>query len=339
MGKAEIQNALLDEIARGQLSPSALVATRFGMARQTVSKYLNELVGSNVLTKTGRGKSVKYQLVENTKGATFKLGVDVDEDTIWSELSAGVLDDLAENERRICHYGFTEMANNAIDHSEGSTLEVTIRKSARRVAMLVIDNGIGIFQKISKALQLVDHRQALLELSKGKFTTDPSRHTGEGIFFTSRMFDRFMMLSETLALIHSVSGDWLIEDKDSELNGTNVIMTLNIPSRRTITEVFDEYSSGPDDHRFAKTKVPLNLAQIGQDELVSRSQARRVLARVDRFTEVILDFAGVTYVGQAFADEIFRVFKLQNPEVQLDYVNANIEVQKMILRALKHESR
>ena len=56
------------------------------------------------------------------------------------------------------------------------------------------------------------------------------------------------------------------------------------------------------------THIPLRLAEYGEDNLVSRSQAKRVLARVDRFEEVILDYSGIRAVGQAFADEIFRVF-------------------------------
>ena len=54
---------------------------------------------------------------------------------------------------------------------------------------------MGIFKKIQKALDLLDERHAILELAKGKLTTDPKHHTGEGIFFTSRMFDEFTILS------------------------------------------------------------------------------------------------------------------------------------------------
>lgn len=45
-------------------------------------------------------------------------------------------------------------------------------------------------------LDLPSH--AILELSKGKFTSDPARHSGEGIFFTSRMCDKFEILSKGL---------------------------------------------------------------------------------------------------------------------------------------------
>lgn len=52
-----------------------------------------------------------------------------------------------------------------------------------------------------------------------------------------------------------------------------------------------------------------------------------------RFRHVALDFAGVHWIGQAFADEIFRVFARAHPEVELMPVHADPEVQQMIRRA------
>ena len=63
------------------------------------------------------------------------------------------------------------------------------------------------------------------------------------------------------------------------------------------------------------------------------SQAKRLLQRVEHFRHVVLDFAEVARVGQAFADEIFRVFANAHPEVELLAVNALPEVQQMIRRA------
>jgi hypothetical protein len=50
----------------------------------------------------------------------------------------------------------------------------------------------------------------------------------------------------------------------------------------------------------------------------------------------VLDFSGVTTVGQAFADEVFRVFRLKHPEVELVPVKANSGVKRMISRAEVH---
>jgi len=37
----------------------------------------------------------------------------------------------------------------------------------------------------------------------------------------------------------------------------------------------------------------------------------------------------VSTIGQAFADEIFRVFQIQNPDVHLVSINMSEQVQKM----------
>ena len=51
----------------------------------------------------------------------------------------------------------------------------------------------------------------------------------------------------------------------------------------------------------------MRLAQLSS-ALVSRSQAKWVMNRATQFKTVILDFEGVVHVGQAFVDEVFRVF-------------------------------
>lgn len=75
------------------------------------------------------------------------------------------------------------------------------------------------------------------------------------------------------------------------------------------------------------------MANHGAEQLVSRSQAKRLLARFERFEVVILDFAGIDEIGQAFADEIFRVYSLQHPEVRIVHTNAGPEVKRSIKRA------
>jgi len=85
---------------------------------------------------------------------------------------------------------------------------------------------------------------------------------------------------------------------------------------------------------FDKTVVPVKVAQDEEETLVTRSQAKRLLARLDKSKVVILDFQGVSAIGQAFADEIFRVFALQQSSTRIIPINMNESVQKMVLRAL-----
>ena len=225
------------------------------------------------------------------------------------------------------------MFNNVIDHSAASIVSVSVRKTAATSTIDIYDNGVGIFKKIQAALKLVDERHAVLELAKGKFTTDPANHSGEGIFFSSRMFDEFDILSGEVYFSHEFDKkeDWILQ-RSSARSGTLVAMVLHNHTARTSKKVFDKFSSG-EDYGFNTTVVPVKLMQYGDDNLVSRSQAKRLMARVDRFKVVMLDFAGVASVGQAFADEVFRVFKRKHPEVQLLPIHASSEVRRMISRA------
>jgi hypothetical protein len=108
-------------------------------------------------------------------------------------------------------------------------------------------------------------------------------------------------------------------------------MELSNRTHRTSKEIFDKYASG-DDYGFNKTVVAAKLAQYGNDKLVSRSQAKRVVARLEAFKTILFDFAGVPTIGQAFADEIFRVFAHEHPDLEIDPIHANSEVNRMIGR-------
>ncbi|MHB1512991.1 MAG: STAS-like domain-containing protein [Acidiferrobacter sp.] len=115
------------------------------------------------------------------------------------------------------------------------------------------------------------------------------------------------------------------------IDRTIVWMRLNNHTSRTSKKIFDQHTTG-EGYRFDKTIVPVRLAQYGDEQLMSRSQAKRLVARVEKFKIVILDFNGVDMIGQAFADEVFRVFAKRHTGVNLKYINANAEVMKLIER-------
>lgn len=257
----------------------------------------------------------------------------LEEDVIWTRDFRPYFN-LKANVANIAAHGFTEMVNNAIDHSSGSSVFVAASQTEKSITMVVADNGIGIFEKISAALNLADKRQALFELSKGKFTTDPSKHSGEGVFFTSRMFENFEIEANGLQFSHDEKHDFLMEEPRPFVNGTVVFMRIGLDSERTTSDVFNQFMNAPEDFDFSKTIVPMKLARLGDEQLISRSQAKRLIARFDRFKKVILDFKSVNEIGQAFADELFRVYANEHPQVELTPVNMSNQVEKMWLRAV-----
>lgn len=330
----DIRRFILDHVEKHPSDIAKVTSENFSITRQAVNKHLQKLTSEGFLSETGNTRSRSYKLAPLSEwDQMYEITPDLAEDLVWRtdvQLHLGALPDNASN---IWHYGFTEMFNNAIDHSGSVYVHVWIRRTAVNTTMVIADRGIGIFKKIQAALNLLDERHAILELSKGKLTTDPRRHSGEGIFFTSRMFDDFNIFSGGVHFTHSFGEqeDWILERQDPA-RGTVVVMELNNHTARTTKKIFDQYSSG-DDYGFNKTVVPVKLAQYGNEQLISRSQAKRLLARVELFKIVILNFEDVSTIGQAFADEIFRVFAQRHPEIQLLPSKANSEVKRMIERA------
>lgn len=331
----EVREFLLEHVDENPNVVATLARKRFGVTRQAVNKHIQALVQEGLLVAEGQTSGIRYRRSRSQREWVFPIA-GLSEHEVWQTSVAPMLKGLPDNVVSISEYGFTEMLNNAIDHSEAEEVEIAVRRTAKTVAFDIIDRGVGIFNKIQRACNLEDPRHAVFELTKGKLTTDPERHTGEGIFFTSRMFDDFSILSGGLFLSHTRdNADWLLGDQNEAERGTLIGMEISALSAHTPQEVFDRYATEQEDFAFNKTHVLVRLADVS-DRFVSRSQAKRILARLDKFREVILDFTGVHEVSPAFTDEIFRVFAKQHPNTHLIAVNANEQVTKMIRRAESH---
>ncbi|MDE0024089.1 MAG: DUF4325 domain-containing protein [Spirochaetaceae bacterium] len=309
-------------------------AREFGISRQAVNKHLRRLVTDGHVAMHGTTRNRRYSLtIIDRQTTVVKLGNQNDENQVWRQQVAPFFPDLPSNTLDIWAYGCQEMLNNAIDHSSGTNVTINIKRTTTSTEMDIVDDGYGIFKKIKESLGLEDERHAVFELSKGKLTTDPDNHTGEGIFFTSRMFDRFSIDSGSVYFTHISPEEeyWLFEN-DEHVTGTWIRMKLSNHTNRAPKEIFDAFS-GDGDYGFTRTVVPVDLARYGNDALISRSQARRVLVRLDRFNTVLLNFKNVDQVGQGFADEVFRVFVRTHPDIALVPINANPQVMSMIRRA------
>ena len=340
VGFEEIKKFVVENVAEHPKDITILTANNFSITRQAVLRHINKLILDGTLSVEGKTKDRAYFLapiIEKVFG--FNITPDFSEDKIWRENVRPLFKDVAPNVLGICQYGFTEMLNNAIDHSEGDKVTVLVTFWPSQLMLQIVDNGIGIFKNIQTKLGLDDERHAVLELSKGKLTTDPVQHTGEGIFFTSRMFDTFIINSDSLALLCTNGEDWLLEQDKSRPKGTTIVMQISPYSTRTSQSIFDQYTNMNDEFGFAKTIIPVKLSRYGDENLVSRSQAKRLLARIDRFREVVFDFKDVEMIGQAFADEVFRVFQNQNPHIHLMWSNTNQQVERMILHALNQPAQ
>lgn len=310
-------------------------AERFGISRVSANKYIQKLETEGWIARSGPSTHPVFSPGYKRRVSNVYPLSGLEEDVAW-EADFKPFSLLAPNVHQIANHGFTEMMNNAVDHSGGKSVFAWMNQDENNLTIIISDDGIGIFAKITKALNLPDMRQSLFELSKGKLTTDPSKHTGEGVFFTSRMFDIYEISANGLKFNHSddLPNDWLLEEKGIFEGGTTVHMRISLTSQRSVNDVFSQFTDAPEDFGFSKTVVPMKLARYGDEQLVSRSQAKRLIARFDRFRIVVLDFNGIQEIGQAFADELFRVYGTAHPEVELLPKNMTEQVQRMWLRSI-----
>jgi DNA-binding transcriptional ArsR family regulator len=330
----DLRRSILNAIVLDGSNVAAKMAEQFGVSRQSASAWLAKLKREGIITSSGVGRGVRYHLATLTRVRQVYTRDGLSEDGVWNGAIAPSLRDLPANVRDIWHYAVTEIVNNAIDHSSSEHITVDLLRDALNTTVYVADEGEGIFLKIQRALNLYDPREAILELAKGKLTTDPARHTGEGIFFSSKVMDAFDIRSGTLHFMRDEWGAAILLERSADTPGTLVLMRLANDSQRTLREVFDQFAA-PEEYTFAKTIVPVRLAQHESQKLVSRSQAKRLTMRFERFQTVVLDFSGVEEIGQAFADEVFRVFQQAHPATQLVPINMPTAVQNMVNRALK----
>ena len=333
----EIQNFILRKVLQRSTTVAQAVAYRFGCSRTAANNHIGKLVDKGMIRAFGETQARRYLPIP-IREHNFETPIhpDLEEDLIWKDAIRPQLGELSPLAEETWAYAITEMVNNAIDHSEGTLLGVGIFKFHGMQFVVIGDNGVGIFRKIQKALGLSDPRHSILHLAKGKFTTDSSRHSGEGIFFTSRAVDAFQIISKKLKFQHVGAADEYTLSgggRAYDLLSTAVLMGLVDTHDTPLAETFDKFTDGDGSYGFNSTVVPIYLAQYADDFLVSRSQAKRVLRGLSEFHRVIFDFTDVDKIGQAFAHEIFNVFRNNNPATRLEYANTTDDVRKMILRA------
>ncbi|MBI2483537.1 DUF4325 domain-containing protein [Candidatus Uhrbacteria bacterium] len=342
----EFKDKVIGKIAKNRSITAKQVADSLKISRAYTNLILRQLREDGVLLLIGKTNQARYVLASDVGAARNEQSKiqhiflrltpgGPDEDAIFKriERETGIFIDVAENVQSIVHHGFTEMLNNAIEHSKSSRIEVDVRRTSTAITFVVRDFGIGIFNNVRDKFRLPGTIDAIQELLKGKATTAPEEHTGEGVFFTSKMADVFIIDSfEKRLTINNLLPDIFIIDRRS-MKGTRVCFSINLKSERTTKGVFDVFTGSVDDGAaFDRTRITVKLFQFGRD-LPSRSEAKRVTMNLENFKEIELDFTGVETIGQGFADQIFRVWKGRHPEIMIVATNANENVAFMVRRA------
>jgi anti-sigma regulatory factor (Ser/Thr protein kinase) len=338
-----IKAFILSQVLQHPKDIVPLAVNQFKVTPTTVHRHLNKLLKQGEVVKTGRTRGAVYFLKSAMqKKLEFHIKPGLEEHQVWMDYLHDAFAILPENIYLICNYGFSEMFNNAIDHSQGTRIAVRSKIKDDILKLNIYDNGVGIFNKVKSAFGLENERASILELTKGKLTTDPDHHTGEGIFFTSRAVDEFTIVSSKLTYIkNNLEEDWFIETPNHPIKGTGIFMEIRLNSDINLKDVFHKYSTHDQNEgvpKFDKTHIRVGLSKSGQERYVSRSQAKRILTGLEKFNHFTLDFRGIKTVGQGFVDEVFRVFQSKHPNIKIEWTHANEDVRFMIERGLPAKS-
>jgi anti-sigma regulatory factor (Ser/Thr protein kinase) len=254
----------------------------------------------------------------------------LEEDLPWARDFAPCFD-LPATVRAMVQHAFTELLNNAIDHSEGSSVVLSLRQTSSHVQLLISDDGRGLFDQVRERLGMDDPAQVMLELCKGRLSSQPERHTGRGLFFTARLADIFDLHANQVAFQQRAWApqDWT-RGRAVKPSGSSIYLAIALDTPRTLDQVLRSASLDSAGYGIEQIHLPLRLLTSEQVGLASRAQARKVAHRLTQFKRAELDFSGVDEIGQGFADELFRVFARQQDGVQLVVRHAGRKVQQMI---------
>jgi len=337
----DIRTKIKQFLKNKKRATSTEIARNFSFTRQYSSQVLRIMVNAGEVVKFGSTRTAFYTLPEfideigpSAIKRRFK-NKNIKEHEVFNNLvfAFPAFRTAPENVQSIVHYAFSEMLNNAIEHSQSKNLETEMENDRGIIRFVVSDFGIGVFKNIMQQRHLKSELEAMQDLLKGKITTNPKTHTGEGIFFTSKAADRFVLESfGHRMIVDNTIPDIFFEEGRTINRGTRVTFTISRNSDRHLNKIFEKYQSKPGSYAFDRTEIHVRLFTMGT-VYVSRSQARRILAGLEKFKKIILDFHQVPNVGQAFADEIFRVFQNQHPDISIESINMNETVRFMVKRA------
>ncbi len=306
------------------------VMERQSLSRRAASALLHRLEAAQWLLREGIGRKAVYkpgplrQVVQRYELAGLQ------EDLPWARDFAPNFA-LPPEVARMAQHAFTELLNNAIDHSGGTQVTVSMRQTSMHLQLLISDDGCGLFQRIERAFDISDPALAMFELSKGKLTSEPDRHNGRGLFFTSRLADVFDLHANLVAFQYRGwdKRSWF-KSRPIARQGTSIYMALALDTTRTLDAMLRAYSADGDGYGFERTSVPLQLIVDTHTGLESRAQAKRVASRLQSFRRAEVDFSGINDVGHGFADELFRVFSREHPMVEIVPVGMAPRVAAMI---------
>jgi anti-sigma regulatory factor (Ser/Thr protein kinase) len=242
---------------------AGLLEKELGYSRQYIVRLLSRLMSQGEIHRRGKTRAAKYypgsasneinhlELIKERQGLSEYV---VFEEVIRRmKLNA----QLNKNCLTIFDYAFTEMLNNAIDHSHSKKVWINVEIDHANITFIIKDLGIGAIESIKRGFEISDDFLALEHLFKGKQTTAKEAHSGQGIFFTSKVVDIYKIATSKMEFsIDNIKADEFLGDI-RQRKGTTVTCKIKKNTRRKIKDVFDKYTG--DYYYFKKNFVNIIL--------------------------------------------------------------------------------
>ena len=249
----ENETKILAFLTKRESATAPQLAEHLHLSRQRAFVLLTKLVHEGKAIRIGERRGRRYAVpnipfeirdrielsLENKKLKEHEVLMDIRDRFVPLKLAP-------ENVKSIFDYAFSEMLNNAIEHSKSPRITVealvsghTASGSPTQFSFTVRDYGIGAFRNLMQKRSLTSELEAMQDLLKGKVTTAPEAHSGQGIFFTSKVADRFSLRSYgwEMRVDNTVPDIFFLAD-EVPVEGTEVRFDIDYHSARHLIDVF-----------------------------------------------------------------------------------------------------
>src|SRR5260370_14527366 len=125
----KIRRFILEQVDEPPHDITQLTAKHFSMTRQAVNLHLQRLLADSHLVRRGKTRQTRFFLAL-TKTWQKHYPREQSESDVWDAAVLPQISDLTANAFDICRYCFTEMVNNAVDHSSRTRITVQLRPTA-----------------------------------------------------------------------------------------------------------------------------------------------------------------------------------------------------------------
>src|SRR3989344_2924171 len=152
----DIRRLILRKLAKKKTLKASDIVRATGFSRAYINRFFQELQNEGKIVLLGKANRSRYASTKTARGAKKELlsvsrilkNKNLSEDLVLDGIKqdTGIFLDLSKNIANIIDYSFTEMLNNAIEHSRSSEIAIQMKRDKSGISFEVVDSGIGIFR-------------------------------------------------------------------------------------------------------------------------------------------------------------------------------------------------